>query len=307
MIIVLATDDNFVQHCCVAITSILLHNKEVQFYIFTEGLSEENSSILKDLVNDLGGRLEIVLVESNVVSKFPMPENADAHISIATYYRLFSALLLPDHIDKVIYMDCDMVVRKSMHELWNTDLESSAIGAVYQPKSKSQEDDMKRLSIPKDYGYFNAGLILINLKYWRDHAITDRLFSFIKNRFNSIKQHDQDALNAVLFSEVLPLNYTWNFLPPYFNVSELSFPNCVDYSKQENDPAVIHFVSAPKPWDFGCKHPLRGEYYKYLSYTPFKDFRPSFNWDKYYKNCLRIWLLNFICKIDLFNIRKLLR
>ena len=307
MTIVLATDNNFVQHCCVAITSVLLHNKDVQFYIFTEGLSAENSLVLKDLVNDLGGRLEIVLVDSNVVSKFPMPENADNHISIATYYRLFSALLLPDYIEKVIYMDCDMVVRKSMNELWNTDLESSAIGAVYQPISKSQDDDKQRLSIPKDYGYFNAGLLLINLKYWRDHAITDRLFSFIKTRFHSIKQHDQDVLNAVLYSEVEPLDYTWNFLPPYFKVTTLSFPNCVDYSKQEKDPAVIHFVSAPKPWDFGCKHPFRKEYYKYLSYTPFKDFSPSFNWEKYYKNCLRIWLLNFICKIDLFNIRKLLR
>lgn len=307
MTIVLATDDNFVQHCCVAMASVLKHNQNVFFYIFTEGISKENVLVLKNLVSDLGGHLEIILVDSNIVGKFPMPANADAHISIATYYRLFTALLLPNNVEKAIYMDCDMVVRKSMQELWNTALSSSALGAVYQPISQSQEADLERLSIPKDYGYFNAGLLLLNLKYWRECAVTDRLLAFIKNRFASIKQHDQDVLNAVLYSEAVPLNYTWNYLPPFINVSKLSFPDRVDYSKQETDPAVVHFVSAPKPWEYGCRHPFRKEYYKYLSYTPFKDFSPSFNWKKYYKNCLRIWLLNFICKIDLFNIRKLIR
>lgn len=307
MTIVLATDDNFVQHCCVAIASVLQHNRNVLFYIFTEGLSRGNELILKDLAIGLGGRLEIILVDSEIVRKFPMPANADAHISIATYYRLFTALLLPNNVEKAIYMDCDMVVRRSMDDLWNTDLSSSALGAVYQPIGKSQEADLERLSIPKNYGYFNAGLLLLNLNYWRECAVTDRLFAFIKNRFGAIKQHDQDVLNAVLYSEAVPLNYTWNFLPPFIKAPQLSFPDRVDYSKQETDPAVVHFVSAPKPWEYGCRHPYRNEYYKYLSFTPFQGFRPSFNWRRYYKNSLRIWLLNIICKIDVFNIRKCLR
>ena len=91
MTIVLATDENFVQHCCVAMASVLKHNQDVFFYIFTEGISKENALVLKNLVSDLGGRLEIILVDSNTVRKFPMPANADAHISIATYYRLFTA------------------------------------------------------------------------------------------------------------------------------------------------------------------------------------------------------------------------
>lgn len=123
MNIILATDDNFVQHCCVAMTSVLLNDTDVQFYIFTEGLTQYNVELLTNQVVSYGGKIHICIVDSKIVSKFPMPTYADAHISIATYYRLFAAEILPQDIDKVIYMDCDMVARKSFAELWNTDIE----------------------------------------------------------------------------------------------------------------------------------------------------------------------------------------
>ena len=71
--IVLATDDNFVQHCSVAIASVLANNKGVSFYIFTEGLRPENENKLKELANKMGGELMICLMDSKVVSQFPMP------------------------------------------------------------------------------------------------------------------------------------------------------------------------------------------------------------------------------------------
>lgn len=307
MNVVLATDDNFVQHCCVAMTSVLINNStDVNFYIFTEGLSEDNTNILKTQVARLGGNIDVINVDSRVVSKFPMPSNADAHISLATYYRLFSAILLPPKIEKAIYMDCDMVARKSFDELWKTNIDGYALGAVFQPVTNSQSDDKRRLMIPNEMGYFNAGILLMNLKYWRDNNVTDRFLDFISSHFDSIKQHDQDVLNAVLYNEVMPLDYTWNFIEPHIDISKLKFQSFLNYNKQVVDPTNIHFVSAPKPWDYGCRHPYKKEYYKYLSYTPFKGFRPSFNWEKFYKNCLRKWLLDFVCKVDYFNIRKYL-
>lgn len=149
MNIVLATDDNFVQHCSVTMLSILKHNSDVVFYILTEGLSESNVSMLNNIVAENGGDIYICNVDKEVVKRFPMPADADAHISVATYYRLLTEFILPQSVDKYIYMDCDMVVRGNMLELWNENVENYAIGAVFQSVSLAQEQDKNRLGIPE--------------------------------------------------------------------------------------------------------------------------------------------------------------
>ena len=181
MNIVLATDDNFVQHCSVTMLSILKHNSDVVFYILTEGLSESNVSMLNNIVAENGGDIYICNVDKEVVKRFPMPADADAHISVATYYRLLTEFILPQSVDKYIYMDCDMVVRGNMLELWNENVENYAIGAVFQSVSLAQEQDKNRLGIPEKNGYFNAGLLLVNLKYWRENNISKRLLDFVEN------------------------------------------------------------------------------------------------------------------------------
>lgn len=307
MNIVLATDDKFVQHCCVAMTSVLLNDKNVHFYIFTEGLTRHNVELLTNHVASLGGKIEICIVNSEIVGKFPMPEYADAHISIATYYRLFAALILPDNIDKIIYMDCDMIARKSFNDLWNMDINGYALAAVYQSMGESQTRDKRRLLMPDDVGYFNAGLLLMNIDYWRKNNVTDKLFYFIKAHYGLIKQHDQDVLNAVLYNSVKPISFTWNYMPLFFDLKPSKFQSFLNYNEPIADPANIHFVSAPKPWDFGCENPYRRDYYKVLEMTPFRGVKPKFVWKKYYRDVLRNRVLRFLSWIDFFNIRKKLK
>lgn len=307
MIIVLATDDNFVQHCCVAMTSVLSHNKNVEFYIFTEGLTKQNEILLKEHIESFSGKIYFCIIDSTIACKFPMPPEGGLHISIATYYRLFSAMVLPDTIDKIIYMDCDMIVRGSLEELWELNLDNKAMGVVYQQITPTQKLDKIRLGIDPDYGYFNAGLLLINLKYWRSNHITDRLFSFIEKNFSSIRQHDQDVLNAVLHKEVLPISYKWNYLSIFYKFQNLTFPNYVDYHEKIENPVVVHFVSVPKPWDYGCDNPFRSEYFSYLELTPFKGWRPKFDISRYYKNVILPRFVNLVHNLDIFNIRRFIK
>lgn len=302
MNIVIATDNNFVQHCCVTITSVLCHNKDVRFFLFTEGLTESNTELLKRQVEKMGGLLDICLIDSKIVSKFPMPPAITGipHITIATYYRLFVEMVLPKTEDRVLYLDCDIAVTGDLTPFYETDLSNHALAVVYQNNEWSYTyGSFKRLNIPEEEGYFNAGVLLINLDYWRKNNVTDRLFDFIKNNYSAISSHDQDVLNAVLYNEVLPVNYKWNFTPLFYNREGLKFPNKVDYTKDEK-AVVIHFVSVPKPWECYCKHPQKEEYFKYLDMTPFKGKRPRFdyNWAKFNKYALKPFLL----KLDKFGL-----
>lgn len=298
--IVLATDDNFVQHCSVAIASVLANNKDVSFYIFTEGLKPDNEKKLKDLAISMGGVLTICLMDSDVVSQFPMPSYMSSHISIATYYRLFVVRALPSSLDRVIYMDCDMVVRGSLQPLWDTDLTDKAIGAVYQFNAWAKKNQsFERLGYDIKYGYFNAGMLLINLAYWREHNVTEQLMAFIKDNYSQIHSHDQDVLNAVLHNSVKPLSYTWNYLPSFFNKEDLTFPEFVDYTEEIPSPIVIHFVYKPKPWQRECKHPFKDEYFKYLDMTVFKGWRPRFIWKDYLEYTLKRKIRRFLGRIGI--------
>lgn len=302
MNIIISTDDNFVQHCCVAMTSVLLNNTDVTFYLFTEGLTETNTLLLTKHVESLGGKLHVCKVDSEIVSKFPMPSFMYDHISIATYYRLFSAEILPKDVEKAIYIDCDIVVKDSLLPLWNIDVSDYALAAVYQSHQHNKES-YERLNIPSDYGYFNAGVLLINISYWREHNVTERFMNYIRHNFQLIHAHDQDVLNATLYKEALVLDYIWNYRGCFFDGIKYDYPARVNYANLDKEPVIIHYVAKPKPWDFACKHPYKNEYYKYLQQTPFRNYKPKFS----VKNIYLYRIIPFLVKVDKYNLRSFLK
>lgn len=279
MNIVCSTDNNFVQHCCVMLTSVLLNNENVSVFLLTEGLSEANHNIIKQEVESKSGIFNYLLVDSDVISKLPMPKSKNLlHISSATYYRLLIVDLLPKSINKVIYLDCDIIVRKSLIELWNTNISNYAIGAVHQMWEEISE--ARRLGYPIDYGYFNAGVLLINLEYWRLNNISFKLIHYLTQNYQTIHFHDQDALNAILYNKSYILPCKWNMLSVFLNkeVFKLSgiydgrlLSHYADYKRMLIDdikePTVIHFVSKPKPWQKYCLHPFKTDYFLYAKAT----------------------------------------
>ncbi|MFZ4798390.1 MAG: glycosyltransferase family 8 protein [Bacteroidia bacterium] len=289
MNIVCATDDNFVQHCCIMLTSVLINNTNVNVYLLTEGLLERNIEILKNEVENKKGKFHIIVVDSAIIGKFPMPNSKIlSHISQATYYRLLISDILPSDLKKVIYLDCDIIVRKSLDELWSYDISGFSIGAVHQ--IGLEIEDANRLKYPVEYGYFNAGVLLINMDYWRKNKVSEQLFRYLVNNFEKIRFHDQDALNAVLHDSCFTLPCKWNMLGFFFDkdvFKTIGFHNGIlinDFSEYKSmileeikDPTLIHYVFKPKPWQSVCLHPYRNEYFKYaeLSLNYSKILKPN--------------------------------
>ncbi len=287
MVIVCATDDNFIQHCCVMLVSLLMNNRNVDIYILTEGLKPENQKIIEEEVANYDGKLHFCLVDSSVVEKFPMPSLPGlSHISRATYYRLLIADLLPQDVHKAIYLDCDIIVNGSLQELWDTDMTGWALAASLQVGFGYEA---VRIGYPVEYGYFNAGVNVINVDYFREHNVSAQLLDYIRDNYSRIKFHDQDTLNAVLFDKTLHLMPQWNMTSVAYayqlgrygdrvngrlvNGYEKEKANIKKYRKH---PIVLHYVSKPKPWQNGCVHPLYHLYYDYARHTThFSEIKPQ--------------------------------
>lgn len=194
------------------------------------------------------------------------------HLSAATYYRLFLPELLPAELNRVIYLDTDVVVRRPIEELWETDLGPHGVAAVLKPRA----GEFGEVGLSRESDYFNAGVLLIDLDRWRTRRIGAAALEFALHRSGRIQGHDQSALNHVLAGN-------WKRLDPRWNQQFKFFVHTADYLRMgrrelrrlRREPFIIHYTTASKPWHYRNDHPLRHCYYEALDRTPFAGWRPQ--------------------------------
>ena len=258
-----STDDNYVHHCAVMLTSFFENNRSEThtIYLLTEGLKNSNQLFLENLCSSHKAKLCCYLVDKDIVQTLPIKKSD--HLTLATYYRLFMADLLPNTLDKVLYLDCDIIVNQSLHTLWHTPIANRPLAAV-EEMGCSLPDVYDRLGYDKKFGYFNAGVLLINLRYWREQHLTRTFITYAKENYASIKAHDQDVLNGVLHESYLPLPVQWNVEEAFYHYHFLKKNwKMKGFRKSLCNPAILHYTWKPKPWEKDCLHPLRYNYFHY--------------------------------------------
>lgn len=295
--ILCATDNDYVPYCGIMLTSLFENNKDYKFivYILTEGLSTKNCNELKELNRIYKNSLNIIKVDNETIKDFPIKKGD--HVSIATYYRLLAPMLLPEEIDKILYLDCDMIVNGDISSLYNIDLEGYAVAAVADEYSH-ESTHYDRLSIPKVGAYFNAGMLVINIKFWRENSTAIECFKYIKENRNIIKFHDQDTLNAVLLyhKKLLPIKYNFQtgYLLVDLNLSKSLEEDIISTSKA---PLIIHYTGSDKPWMRYSKQPYRDIFVRYKKMSlwskhPFVKNLNSLKVLKYFKYNFILFLKN---------------
>jgi len=276
LFITVASDENYIQHLWVMLISMLEHTSEsqnIKLYILDGGITEESK--LK-LFNHFSQRYGLEIIFAQVDKDLYKNCKISHHVSQATYYRFSIPSIIPDEVEKVLYLDCDIVIKDDIKKIWSFDLDNSLIGAIHNPFFNR----FIELDIDEGKGYFNAGVLLINLSLWKKLDISHKALDFINQNPEKIKMWDQDALNVVIQGRWKKLPPRWNQQSTFFNFYFQKFYRDKLFSQEEfqealSNPAIIHYSSMCKPWDYDNVHPYRNEYYKYLSQTPWSDFRPQ--------------------------------
>jgi lipopolysaccharide biosynthesis glycosyltransferase len=194
-----------------------------------------------------------------------------AHYTADIFTRLWVADFFDATVERVLYLDSDMVVLGSLDPLWETGLDGRVIGAVSIPGSTR----CALLGVPEAAGYFNSGVLLIDLAKWRASGAFDRLIAYIQSHHDILIDPDQDALNAVLHDDRAPLGYEWNVISPfYFPHHDLGL-SAAEVARVRAQARIVHFNGASKPWSYFSRHPQRDAYFRALKLTPWRDFRPA--------------------------------
>lgn len=240
----------------VAITSIKESggdNEQYLIYILYEALKDESIQVLLSLQTP-HCKIEFVDVSKYIVDGM----YSLGHYSKAMYYRVFIPEILTD-FDKVLYLDGDIVVRKPIRELYETELGDKYLAAALNipgPELKEYLNNCLELDETK---YFNSGVLLINCNAFRKNNVRKQFIEFVQEN-KSLKMPDQDALNSICRGNIVWLDNCWNaivnamdenILPEYAALA----------SKSVEDSGIIHFAGERKPWN-NLKVPCAKEWYR---------------------------------------------
>ena len=289
--VVYTTNDNYSMQTAVSIASLLENNRHLHFcfYVLTEHVSEENIKRITHLVESYGERIKFIeMPELNDYAGFKLSLQFHGLPKVA-YCRLFFSDLLPDCIEHLIYLDPDTLITGDIDDLVRT-LNSNEFEEFYCAACLDGKSFYKRVHrFRKEENYYNAGVLLINLKRWRKDGIQEAFVQEIKRRRGKSADADQSYFNCVLINQIMKLPVKYNILTPYFNdyesfLKKSKYETKETYSETEikeaiNHPIIIHFTSASncRPWYKDCKHPLADLWYKYLKRTEWKNYQPIEN------------------------------
>jgi lipopolysaccharide biosynthesis glycosyltransferase len=266
-------DGNFLQHAGVSIAALLHRNPSSRFRIIlisTTELDQDSLAHIRTVVQKAGNAtLETMAFRETAKYAF-LPVHS--HLTFAAYLRLFMTEYLDRTIDKVLYLDSDVIVCSDISELWEIDLGESYLGAAPEPY-----DEKQRLPLgfgPEDL-YINSGVMLVNLSKWRKDNVIPKFLAFAKSHRSLLPSADQDVLNSVFRGHILNIGYKWNWQALFvrFTHKELGLTP-EEYADLRQSPRLVHYTSGYKPWYDRWQPHYKHLYYKALALTPWKGYVP---------------------------------
>lgn len=225
--IVLACDNSYMDKLETTIKSICAHNKNIKFYILNEDLPIEWFRLMTKRLSYFNSEIVNIKVSGEDFKNFRCPSE---HINYQAYFRY----LIPDYVseEKVLYLDCDIIVTESLDGLFNLDLKNYPVAAVPD--------------LPTTNDGFNSGVLLINNKYWKENDILNRLIKLTVEYHEKV-YGDQGILNILFKDKWYRLSLTYN-LQVGSDSQENLIGNIGWYDLFDGIPKVIHYTYTHKPW-----------------------------------------------------------
>lgn len=299
--VVYASDDTFAWILGVSLISLYENSKdmeEIHVYILNSGIEEENRSKLEEISHNYSRSRPIWIKAKDISQELSMKVTMDRG-SMSQYARLFLSDSLPANLSRVLYLDCDTIFLQSVRELWSLNLHGKTIGALMDAFSKCYRANIDLES--KDV-MFNSGVMLVDLKKWKEMNAEERLMKFIRMKKGKIQQGDQGALNAILSHDTYCFEPRFNSVTIFYDFSYKEMmvyrkPPAF-YSEQQvkeavDNPVIVHFTTSflsRRPWMKGCTHRYAEKWKKYKKKSPWKDAELCNDGKSEWKNkCIKVY------------------
>lgn len=265
--IVVASDNNYLVLLAALINSIetnLKSGNTIDLWIIEDNVSSSNKKKLQSSVNISITKLHWQSMTEVIPKGIELPLDRSSY-PLNIYMRLFIPYFIPKEVDKVLYLDVDMIVQKDLSGLYETDLGDALVGAVLDPRIITFDNswggvlNYEQLGLDAKTRYFNTGLLLIPTKKWLEQDIPVKIIKCIDANKKFANYPDQYGMNVVLAHQWLELDPLWNHFCTF----------------DHPDPYLIHYVQR-KPIFKSYNNNLEFQkiFYEYLSHTAWKNEKP---------------------------------
>ncbi|MDF7327433.1 glycosyltransferase family 8 protein [Proteus mirabilis] len=241
-----SVDNNFIKYAIISIISIIKNDKEkYHFHIFYSNISDDNLDKIKKLELE-GCALTLYKINVNIFKNMQVKEN----LPISMYFRLIIPQVLHPFINKVLYLDADIICINKLSDVFSYNLKNKIAGVINHVYI---DPYVSSLSLNNTEYYFNSGVMLINTEEWKSNKILEKFL--IKINESNYKYPDQDVLNILLETKILYLDGKYN--------------RFIENVRKNDNTTLIHYTGTPKPWKAWYNND--DFFYRYFIISPWKE------------------------------------
>lgn len=303
MNIIYASNNAYAGYLGISMLSLFDNNRdldEMTVYILSQGIDSGNTQKLCAIAEQFKRKLIFIDV-SEFQKLIPFTFHTSGFNPIVLS-RLFLCRYLPEEVERVLYLDCDIIVNASVGELDKIDFRHNYVAAV--PELYMPADKKALIGFAPDETYYNAGVLLVNLSVWRSLDLEKVFMDYYRSMNGQLLYNDQDIINYCCKGKILTLNHTYNvsanlpYFPRYF-VKKLQpaydTSAARSYKQILKRPAVIHYMGDERPWIEGNYNKYRKQYEYYYRRSPWKE-EPLVQGQRLYMLCYHILnVITLIC------------
>mgnify|MGYP001253641840 FL=1 len=250
MNILVTVNSNYIYPLKVMLWSLFVSHpgQQVDTYLIHSSLTDDETEDLRRYVGRFDQKLFPIKIDDGLFGEAPVL----LHYSREMYYRLYAYRCLPDSLERILYLDPDILVINSLMELYNLDFGGNYFAAAYHDRISLKEINRLRLKGYEVEEYYNSGVLLINLLLLREKVDEKEIFRFLKNEKRKLILPDQDALNALFGKHIKKIDEVkYNYDTRYYSYYKLKSNGLVDMDYVIRNTSILHFCGKKKPWHKG--------------------------------------------------------
>lgn len=237
--ILMSVNKKFLEHIEELIYSLVYYSsKNLRIYLmYVESeLTNEDLEYIKEFVaKTQKATVEPIKFDVHQLEGMPVTDNEGSFFGMEAYSRLFCAFKLPEEVERILYLDADMICTGDINELYNIEFDDKIWVAA--PDNGIQEKDLNRLELPLDYKYINSGMLLINLKKLKANYTEKFIVEKIRENKDVLIYPDQDFINKIFKDEIKVVSDKYNLIA-----------KDIRYKNLKEKPLIIHYAGSIKPW-----------------------------------------------------------
>ncbi len=246
--ILVSFDENYIPPFRVMMRSLISNNPKETFHVWLlhGGLSESALDEVEQFCELFHVEFTAIEVDRNLFQKAPVFKQYPQEM----YYRLLAAMVLPQELKRILYLDPDLLVINEIRTLWDMNLNGATFAASTHSWGPEIINDVNKLRLDTNHDYYNTGVILIDLNRARTLINPDEIFSYVKNHSHELILPDQDVFNSLYGIHTKPIDdRIWNYDVRYYNAYLVKSEGMCTTKWVTKNTRIIHFCGKTKPWN----------------------------------------------------------